>query len=111
MKINTQNYGNVTVAEMHGEFITEFAHTFSKKMTDLIDEGKDGIVLDFSNVGFLDSRALEALMDLRDYSSSNACQLKIAGLDENCAKILEITRLDENFDRYTELAEAVKSFA
>ena len=36
---------------------------------------------------------------------------RLAGLDENCAKILEITQLEDKFDRYAELAEAVKSFA
>jgi hypothetical protein len=35
----------------------------------------------------------------------------LAGLDENCAKILEITRLENEFGRYAELTEAVKSFA
>jgi hypothetical protein len=35
----------------------------------------------------------------------------LAGLDENCVIILEITRLEKEFDRYAELAEAVKSFA
>ena len=35
----------------------------------------------------------------------------LAALDENCEKILEITRLQDEFDRHTELAEAVRSFA
>jgi hypothetical protein len=35
----------------------------------------------------------------------------LAGLDGNCDKILEITRLANEFDRYGELTEAVKSFA
>jgi len=48
---------------------------------------------------------------LRDCCLENGRELKLAGLDENCAKILEITRLEEKFDRYAELAEAVKSFA
>jgi hypothetical protein len=47
----------------------------------------------------------------RDYSNENHCQLRLAGLDENCEKILEITRLNNEFDRYVEVAEAVKSFA
>jgi anti-anti-sigma regulatory factor len=38
-------------------------------------------------------------------------QFKIAGLDENCSKIFEITRLLPQFDTYSELTEAVKSFA
>jgi len=35
----------------------------------------------------------------------------LAGLDENCARILEITQLASEFDCYAELTQAVKSFA
>lgn len=111
MKINTQNYNKVTVAELHGEFTQEFADVFERKMSELLAEKKDGIVLDLSNVGFMDSKALEKLIWLRENCITANCQLKFAGLDETCAKILEITRLDEKFDKYDELAEAVKSFA
>ena len=54
-------------------------------------------------------RRIEA--DLRDFCRENNCELKLAGLDETCRKILEITRLRDRFDCYAELAEAVKSFA
>jgi anti-anti-sigma regulatory factor len=47
----------------------------------------------------------------RDYCNENKRELRLAGLDENLVKILEITRLESEFDRYAELAEAVKSFA
>jgi len=64
-----------------------------------------------TNVGFIDSIGLEKLLWARDYCNENNAQLKLAGLDENCSKILELTRLEDEFDRYNELAEAVKSFA
>ena len=111
MKISTQEYDKVTVVELNGEFISEFAHSFEKKMQDLIIDNMEGIVLDFSNVGYIDSRGLESLLWLKDTCASKLMQLKIAGLDESCAKILELTRIDEKFDKYVELAEAVKSFA
>lgn len=111
MKINMQDYNTVTVVEMHGEFVEEFTELFERKMTELTALNKEGIVLDFSNINFVDSKALEILLWLRDYCIANNCQLKIAGLDENCAKILEITQLTNKFDKYLELAEAVKSFA
>ena len=60
---------------------------------------------------FMDSQALEYLVDLSEQCRENTRQLKIAGLDENCTKILELTRLLPQFDTYTELTEAVKSFA
>ena len=48
-----------------------------------------------SGVGFIDSEGLELLLWIKDYCGENNCQLRIAGLDENCAKILEVTRLDK----------------
>lgn len=125
MKVKTQDYNNVTVVELQGELDSDSAELFQETITDIIGSGpceeeqndshrrvhKTGIVLDMSNAGFIDSEGLEGLLWARDYCSENNCQLRLAGLDENCAKILEVTRLENEFDRYTELAEAVKSFA
>ena len=76
-----------------------------------IAQNKTNIVLDMSNVGFIDSKGLSILLWVRDYCIQNRWELRLAGLDENCMRILEITRLDSEFDLYGELAEAVKSFA
>jgi anti-anti-sigma factor len=64
-----------------------------------------------SDVGFIDSAGLEQLLSVRDYCNENDCQLRLAGLDETLMKILEVTRLENEFECYAELAEAVKSFA
>ena len=111
MKIKTQDYNDVTVVELQGELDGEFTELLKNTITEIIVTHKAGIVLDMSNVGFVDGEGLEQLLWVRDYCSENNCQLRLAGLDENCEKILEITRLENEFDRYAELAEAVKSFA
>lgn len=111
MKISTQNYNEVTVVELQGDFTSESSKSFSDALEQVILEGVTGIVLDMTNVGFIDSVSLEQLLWLRDYCYEKTCQLKVAGLDENCEKILYITRLDKQLDTYEELAGAVKSFA
>ena len=111
MKVRTQDYNDVTVVELQGELDSEFTELFQNTITGIIATHKAGIVLDMSDVGFVDSEGLERLLWARDYCKENDCQLRLAGLDENCEKILEITRLENEFDRYAELAEAVKSFA
>ncbi|MHC4394058.1 MAG: STAS domain-containing protein [Planctomycetota bacterium] len=111
MKIKTQDYNDVTVIELQGELDNDFTEMLRKNITDIVATNKSGIVLDMSEVGFIDSEGLEQLLWARDYCSENNCQLRLAGLDENCVKILEITRFENEFDRYAELAEAVKSFA
>ena len=111
MKINTQDYNEVTVVALQGELDGDVTEKLRKNITDIVARNKSGIVLDMSEVGFIDSNGLEELLWVRDYSNENNCELRLAGLDENCAKILELTRLENEFDRYSELAEAVKSFA
>jgi anti-anti-sigma factor len=111
MKIRTQDYNNVAVVILQGEFDSDVAELFRNTITGIITKPKTGIVLDMSGVGFIDSAGLEQLLWARDYCSENKCELRLAGLDENCAKVMEITRLASEFDCYTELAQAVKSFA
>ena len=111
MKVRTQDYNDVTVVELQGELDSDFTELFQNTITNIIATRKVGIVLDMSDVGFIDSEGLERLLWARDYCDQNNCQLRLAGLDENCEKILELTRLENEFDRYAELSEAVKSFA
>jgi len=111
MKISTQNYNEVTVVEMQGELTGEFVETFTDTVTGVIAGGSSGIVLDMSKVSFIDSQCLEQLLWVRDYCDENNRQFKLAGLDEYCRKILEITRLLPQLELYDELAQAVKSFA
>jgi anti-sigma B factor antagonist len=111
MRITTQDYNDITVAELNGEFTAEFVTFFHENIQLILSRGQAGIVLDMNNVVFIDSAGLEALLALRDRCHENARALKLAALDENCNKILEVTRLAREFDTYEELAEAVKSFA
>lgn len=111
MKIESQEYNEVMVVELQGEFTEETVKPFQDHTSSVVASGAACIVLDMTNVSFIDSRCLEQLMWLKDYCHQNSRQLKLAGLDENCSKILEVTRLLPEFDNYAELSEAVKSFA
>jgi len=111
MKVIIQDYNDVTVVELQGELDSDSAELFQKYITDVIAQNKTNIVIDMSGVGFIDSLGLEAMLWARDYCSQNKRELRLAGIDETCMRILEVTRLDSEFDNYVELTEAVKSFA
>ena len=111
MKVTVQDYNDVTVVELQGELDGDVTELFQKTITDVIAEHKTGIVLDMSGIGFIDSQGLEQLLWARDYCNLNKREFRLAGLDENCRRILEVTRLENEFDHYAELAEAVRSFA
>lgn len=109
MRIKTQDYNEVTVVKLQGELDGELAEKLEHTLSDLIASGKAGVVLDMGDVSFFDSEGLEHLLWARDYSRENHCQFRLACLVDNCRKILELTRLENEFDRYEELAQAVKS--
>jgi len=111
MKIKVQDYNEVTVVELQGELDGDFVEMLENTITDIVKNRKTGVVIDMSGVGFIDSQGLEQLLWSRDYCNDNKRAMRLAGLDENCMRILEITRLADDFDHYAELAEAVKSFA
>jgi anti-sigma B factor antagonist len=111
MKVSTQDYNDVTVIELQGELDADLADVLKSTITSAVGRLRAGIVLDMSNVSFIDSQGLELLLWVRDYCKQNKTEMRLAGLDEHCEKILEITRLQNEFDAYAELAEAVKSFA
>lgn len=111
MKVIIQDYNDVTVVELQGELDSDSAELFQKNITDVIAQNKKNIVIDMSGAGYIDSKGLEAMLWARDYCSLNKRELRLAGLDETCMRILEVTRLDNEFDNYAELTEAVKSFA
>jgi anti-sigma B factor antagonist len=111
MRISTQNYSTVTVIDLQGEVDGDLADALKNTVSEIVSQRRTGIILDMSDVSFIDSQGLELLLWVRDYCRRNKIQLRLAALDENNEKILEITRLDNEFDRHTELAEAVKSFA
>ncbi len=111
MRISTQNYSTVTVIDLQGEVDGDLADQLKNTITEIVSQRRMGIILNMSDVSFIDSQGLELLLWVRDYCRRNKIQLRLAALDENNEKILEITRLDNEFDRHADLAEAVKSFA
>jgi anti-anti-sigma factor len=111
MRISTQNYNDVTVVELQGEFDEELVEPVKATVTESVSAQRRRIVLDMTNINFIDGQGLELLMWVHQYCRQNRVQLKLAGLDENCGKILEITRLKDEFDCHVELTGAVRSFA
>ncbi|MHC4073788.1 MAG: STAS domain-containing protein [Planctomycetota bacterium] len=111
MKVKVQDYNDVTVVELQGDLDSDVAELFQNTITGIVANRRTCVVLDMSGVGFIDSKGLEMLLWSREYCNENTRELRLAGLDENCIRILEITRLENEFDHYAELTEAVKSFA
>ena len=111
MSTTITQYGDVTVLAAKDDLAGDEVDSFVSKAAFCFDEGRRHIVIDCAAVGTFDSAALEALIDLHTKCESDLGAVKLCGLDANCSKILEMTRLSRRFEEFDTLESAVKSFA
>jgi anti-anti-sigma factor len=110
MSIKCEEYSQVCVMEVQGDFTADNATLARKSMEDYIDQRRIiDFVMDFQKSGFIDSEGLEALLWMKRRSEDLFGQIKLANLDENCRKILQITRLDHRFEMHADLVGALKT--
>jgi anti-sigma B factor antagonist len=112
MKITIQDGSHdIVVVGLDGDLTLDCSESIKGTVTDGVAGCRKAVVFDVSQVRFVDSQGLELLLWVRDYCQLSLIPFRLAGLDENCAKILQITRLDNEFNCSPHVADAVKSLA
>ena len=110
MSATLTQYGNVTVLAVKDELAGDEVEAFVEQAGRCMQEGRREVVLDCSELAGLDSKGLEAIVDLQNTCEGELGAVKLCGLNATCAKILEITRLVRRFECFDDLDSAVKSF-
>jgi len=109
MSIPVENYGHAVVLKPKGELTEDTLSAFREAVDhQLEDDGVVDVVADMEEVAFIDSAALEYLLDLQDCLHEKFGQVRLARCDEHIQKILEITRLDSEFEVFEDPGEAVR---
>lgn len=103
-------YGSTLVMKTKGELTDETLPAFKEEVQHHL-AGSDvrDLVLDLELVTYMDSAALEYVLTLQDLLAEKLGQVRLAGADQNVRKILEMTRLDQDFEMYGEVTAAVKA--
>ncbi len=86
------------------------ATDFNEAVRKYLNEGKKNIVIDLSGVTYVNSTGMGML--IRNYTTvANAGgKLKLASINERMRGLLSITKLNQIFEIYDTVDEAVKSF-
>jgi stage II sporulation protein AA (anti-sigma F factor antagonist) len=110
MNITAEGYGHAVILNIKGEIISDTLDAFRQAVDHQL-EGKEVVDLLFNleAVPFVDSDALEYMLDLQDRLAERLGQVKLIRPDENVQKILEITRLEPAFEVFADANEAVKA--
>ena len=109
MKISFQNFDYITVFRVSGEFTADDTEHFSRLIEERSNAGMRDILVDCEHLEFIDSAALELLIDLQQRVGMNGGQLRLIKPDDAIQKILELTRLDVVLESHASLESAVRS--
>ena len=110
MNITSESYGHAVMLNLSGDLTEDdLAGLLQAVDHHLQSEDVIDLVFNMENVPYVDSAALEWLLDLQDRLAERFGQVKLAKLDENVTKILEMTRLEATFEIYRETTDAVKA--
>jgi len=110
MPLKFEEYNNLCVLTLGGDFTTVEAEAMRKGVEQIIDRKQIvDFVIDCEKTTFIDSEGLETLLWMKRRCEDLFGQVKLASMDENCRKILEITRLDNRFECHADLPGALKT--
>ena len=110
MTIKCDEYNGICVLSIDGDFSGEAGAAVRRCAVERMEQRQAAnFIVDLEKSGFVDSSALEALLWLKRRCDELSGRVRIAGADENCRKILEITRLAQRFDCHQNVESALKA--
>ena len=111
MKFKVNEVYNAKVVEFKGKLKGgPDAEDFHNAIQTFLEEGRKNIIIDMSDVSFVDSAGLGILV--RGYTTlKNAGgEMKLAGISNKVEGVLAITKLNSVFEQYKTVEEASNSF-
>ena len=110
-KLNTREVGDVTVVDVSGRItLGEGSSAMRDTLRELVAGGKKKILLNLSEVTYIDSSGIGELVSGFTAVSNQGGQLKLLNLTKKVHDLLQITKLLTVFDVHDDEAKAISSF-
>ncbi|PZS29824.1 MAG: anti-sigma factor antagonist [Pseudonocardiales bacterium] len=109
LSVSQQSVGEYPVLAVRGEVDVYSAPTLADGLNTLLDSGTKPVIVDLTEVGFLDSTGLGVLVAARTAAVDAGRALPIACGHERILKLFKITGLDAVFDIHPTVDAAVQS--
>lgn len=110
--INTRQVGDVTVIDAAGRItLGEGSTTFRDTIKELVAKGDKKLLLNLSEVSYIDSSGIGELVSGFTTVSNGGGKLKLLGLTKRVQDLLQITKLYTVFEVFEDEAAALGSFS
>ena len=110
MKIHEQRQGAVTVLKPEGPLVAQDAPALAQRLSQVLAASLGRFVLDMSGVPYVDSKGLEALVDITEEMGKSGQALRMCSANKTVREVLELTDLASLFDHFADANTAVRSF-
>jgi len=112
MTASTRLVGGVTIVDLSGRIVLGDGSAGLRDLVHkLVNEGNKKILLNLSNVDYIDSSGLGELVSAFTSMRSQGSELKLFNLTKRVRALLQITKLYTVFDITDDEATSVKSFS
>lgn len=110
MSVTCEKKDDVTVIHLDGDLLHRRAGEFRRVVQECLDRDRRDLVIDLSGTERIDSEGLEALTWTLCSCEEKLGICRLAGANETCAKVFEMTRLNGQFHVCKTLEQALESF-
>lgn len=111
LRMTEREVSGVTVVDLDGRIVLgEESNSFRERVKGLLANNHRKIVLNMSNVTYIDSAGLGTLVATFHSARSQGATLKLCNLGAKFKEVLQVTKLMTVFDVYDNEATAVQSF-
>ena len=110
MQINERYEDQATVFSLDGRLDASTAGQFRDRVKELLAKERSHLVVDLSEVGFVDSSGLGALLSALKALTQKGGDLKLCCLIPEVKSLFELTRLHLVFDIYSDVRSALAGF-
>jgi len=96
----------VLIISLSGEIDLQHSPKMRQLLQSKAGDRTPALLLDFTQVGYIDSSGLATLVEYYQISRSYAGQIALAGLSKRVRSVFDLVRLNEIFSIYPSLEEA-----
>jgi len=112
MKIERREQNGITIIVLRGVIkLGESARLFSNYLEDMLKEGVSSLLLDMSEIDYVDSTGLGELVGYLQRFSDAGGKLALLKPQARILKLLKLTRLDQVFQIFEDEAEGLVAMA
>ncbi|MGQ7296113.1 STAS domain-containing protein [Quadrisphaera sp. KR29] len=108
LRIDHDVRGGVDVLTVHGDVDLYTAPQLRQQLVDLVGQGRHDVVVDLSDVPFIDSSGLGVLVGGLRRARSHGGDLRLAGPNDLTTQVLRATGLTSSFHIHPDVGEALE---